>query len=170
MPLLAVGLAALNAVWLYLTALGLPGNWLMVVSTVLVALWQWEAAMFSPWVLVAILALALAGEALELLAGALGARRAGGTRRAAIGAVLGGLVGGLLGTVLIPVPLVGTLLGVGAGAFVVATGLEWRGGRALDRSLRAGRGAALGQSLGVLAKLGMGAVIWIVVTVAAFWP
>lgn len=168
--LFASVLAALNLVWLFLTALGLPGNWLMVLGTALVAWWQPEPAMFSHWTLVAIFLLALFGEAAELLAGAFGARRGGATWRGGAGAIAGGILGGLVGTAMIPVPVLGTLLGAGAGAFVGAVLMELAGGRGFSLSLRSGRGAAIGYGVGVLSKVGIGAAIWLTVTVAAFWP
>lgn len=164
----AVTLCILNLGWLFVTALGLPGNWLMVLSTALVAWWQWETGMFGPAVLVAVVALALTGELMELLGGIVGARRGGGTRWGALGAIVGGVFGGLVGTAVAPV--LGTLLGVCLGAFVGSTTLEMAAGRGLRPALRAGQGAGVGQGLGVLAKLAVGVVIWLTVAVAAFWP
>jgi uncharacterized protein YqgC (DUF456 family) len=168
--LLAAALAFVNLLWLFTTVLGLPGNWLMVLTTALVAWWQWEAAMFSPWTLLAVILLATGGELVDVVAGAVMAKRAGGTGRGALGAILGGVAGGLVGTAMLPVPLFGTILGVCAGAFIGAAVLEAASGQPIALSLRSGRGAAVGYGLGYLAKLGIGAVIWATVAVAAFWP
>jgi uncharacterized protein len=167
---IATGLCAVNLVWLFLSAVGLPGNWLMVATTAAVAVWQWDSRMIGPWALAGVVVLAVAGEAMETLSGAVAARRAGGSRKAALGAIAGGLLGGLVGTGLMPVPVLGTLIGVAVGAFAGAVALEMIGGAPVDRSVRSGAGAAVGQSLGVLAKMAMGAAIWITVAVAAFWP
>ena len=70
-------LIVLNAVWLALVVFGLPGNWLIVLSTCLFAWWQWDAGVFSIGTLVAIGLLPLLGEGAEFLAGAAGARRSG---------------------------------------------------------------------------------------------
>jgi uncharacterized protein YqgC (DUF456 family) len=174
--LCAILLAALNAVWLVLVVLGLPGTWLMVGSTVLVAWWRWAAdpsrPMFGVPVLVAICVLALAGETSELLAGMLGSKVAGGSRRAALGALVGALGGGVLGTFFIPIPIpfVGSLLGTCGGAAVGAWGLELTGGRTARVSLKAGLGAGAGRLIGTVVKLAAGVGIWIIVTIAAFWP
>lgn len=168
--LYAVLLALVNLLWLALTAFGLPGNWLMVLSAAALAWWQREAGMFSPWVLAAAAVLAALGEITEFVSGALGARGGGGTRWGAAGALVGGVAGGLLGTGLIPLPVLGTFLGLCLGAFVGAVGAELATGRRLRGALGAGRGAAVGYGLGVLAKLALGVVIWVVVTIAAFWP
>jgi len=172
--LLATLLTLLNAIWLLLTVLGLPGNWLMIAGTLAVAWWSWKAQpaapMFSTAVLVAACGLALTGELLELLAGLLGSRTAGGTRRGATGALLGALAGGILGTFLIPLPILGSLLGTCAGAALGAWGLELSGGRTMRASLRSGLGAGLGRFFGTTAKLAIGLVIWIMLGMAAFWP
>jgi uncharacterized protein YqgC (DUF456 family) len=85
-------------------------------------------------------ALALAGWAAEHVAGALGARRAGGSRAAIVGAVLGTLVG------LAFAPL-GLLLGPIAGAIAG----ELLSGRDPSGSVRTGIGTALGVVAGVVA-------------------
>jgi uncharacterized protein len=167
---IAAGLCALNLVWLFVSALGLPGNWLMVATTTAVAVWQWGSRMIGPWALGIVFALAIAGEVVETLSGAVATRKVGGTRKAAVGAIGGGILGAFFGTGLVPIPLLGTLIGGFAGAFLGATALEMIGGSSVDRSFRSGAGAAVGHSLGVLAKLAAGAAIWLTAAIAAFWP
>jgi len=84
--------------------------------------------------------LAVAGWALEHVAGALGARRAGGGRAAVVGAVLGAVVG------LAAAPL-GLLIGPIAGAIAG----ELLSGRDPAGSVRTGIGTALGVLGGVVA-------------------
>jgi hypothetical protein len=169
-------LMLLNTLWLGLVVLGLPGNWLMVVSTALVAWWQWEhasegtSAMFSLTPLVVIVVLAFVGEGFELLAGVFGSKRAGGTRRGSIGALVGGLLGGVGGTIFIPAPVLGSLIGACGGAGLGAWGFELTGGRTMGDSLRSGAGAGAGKLAGTLSKLAVGAAIWLIIAVAAFWP
>jgi uncharacterized protein len=90
--------------------------------------------------LVILALLAVAGWALEHVAGALGARRAGGSRGAVVGALLGAVVG------LAFAPL-GLLLGPIAGAIVG----ELVSGRDPAGSVRTGIGTALGVVGGVVA-------------------
>jgi uncharacterized protein YqgC (DUF456 family) len=172
--LCAALLVVLNAVWLLLVALGLPGNWLMVLSALLVAWWRWDAApgqpMFGTPVLIVICGLALAGEVAEFIAGAVGSKTAGGSRRGAVGALGGAVVGGIVGTFVIPIPVLGSLLGTCGGAAIGAWGLELAGGVSVRRSLQVGVGAGVGRLVGTLAKLGVGIAIWTIVAVAAFWP
>jgi uncharacterized protein YqgC (DUF456 family) len=168
--LYALLLICLNAVWLFLTAIGLPGNWLIVL-TVAVCMWLWpDLHMFHLWTLIALVVLAGIGEVVEFLSGAIGVKKAGGTRWGAWGSIVGGILGGLFGTAIIPVPVVGTLVGLCVGAFAGATVLEFAGGRTVEQSYRSGRGAAIGRAFGVVAKLAIGAVMWLVVAIAAVWP
>ncbi|HUS92387.1 MAG TPA: DUF456 family protein [Phycisphaerae bacterium] len=163
-------LALVNLLWLGLTLLTLPGNWLMVLTTILVAWWQWDRGMFSPWTLGVLVALAGLGEVLEFLGSAVGVSKAGGTRWGGLGSILGAVAGALAGTVLIPVPLVGTLVGVCAGAGLGAWVLELAVGRTQRESVRAGVGAGVGRLAATLLKLGIGLLIWLIAAVAAFWP
>jgi hypothetical protein len=169
----AILLIVLNTAWLALVVIGLPGNWLMAVSAVLLNWWGPGRAagsppMFSTGVLIAIAGLALAGEACEFGAGLAGAKQAGGTRRGALGALIGALAGGIVGTFFIP--LLGSLVGACVGAALGAWALELTGGRSQRASLKSGVGAGVGRLAGTLAKLGAGIVIWLIVAVAAFWP
>lgn len=169
-------LTLVNLVWLCLNLLTLPGNWLMVATTMLLAWWQWDAAkaagdqMFSIPTLVAIVALAALGEVVEFFAGVAGARKAGSTRWGSAGALLGGIVGAVAGTFVIPVPVLGSLIGACAGACLGAWGMELLGGREMRPSIRAGIGGGVGRLGGTVLKSFLGVLIWIIVAVAAFWP
>ncbi len=172
--LIATALALINAVFLLLVAIGLPGTWLMLVTTGLVAWWRWEAVAGQPLiglrVLIVALILALLGELLEFLAGIFGSSTAGGTRHGAIGALLGGLIGGIVGTVVLAfLPLIGSLIGACLGATIGAWGMElWKGGE-MRASFRSGMGAGVGRLLGTAGKLYVGIIMWVLITVAAFW-
>lgn len=163
-------LVVVNLVWLLLVLFLLPGNWLMVATTALVAWWQWEARMFSVPVLVVIVVVATSGEVVEFFAGMAGSKRAGGSRWGSAGALLGAILGALLGTALIPIPILGSLLGLGGGACLGACGLELLGGKKMDKAARIGAAAGVGQFLGTVCKFLLGVVIWIIVAVAAYWP
>lgn len=163
----ATGLTLINFAWLVLTLLGLPGNWLMIVTAALVAWWV-DGPIIGRWVFVAVIALAVTGELVELVAGAIGSKRGGGTRWGAIGALVGGIAGALTGTMMIPIPVVGTILGAAGGAFAGATAMELTSGRAGGEAVRAGRGAAIGHVTGNLTKFALGCAIWLTLAVAAF--
>ena len=163
----------LNLVWLFLTVLTLPGNWLMVLTAAVAAWMLYEPeigpGMFGIPVLIAVTVLAVIGEILEFLMGAAGTRKAGGSKRAAVASIIGAVIGGLVATPLIPIPLIGTIVGVCAGAFIGATGTELLIGKQMTASVASGKGAAIGRLWGTLAKLAVGVAIFITLTVAAFW-
>lgn len=163
----ATGLVLVNLVWLGLTLVGLPGNWLMI-ATAAAAAWWLDPPMFAGWVFVLVVGLAALGELVELLAGAVGSKRSGGTRWGSVGALLGGVLGAVAGTLFIPLPVLGTILGAAIGAFAGAAALELASGRSPADSVRAGRGAAVGHVLGNLAKFSLGCAIWLTLALAAF--
>jgi uncharacterized protein YqgC (DUF456 family) len=99
--------------------------------------------------------LALAGWAVEHVAGALGARRAGGSRAAVVGALVGALAGLAFAPLgLLLGPIVGAILG------------ELVSGRDPTGSVRAGIGTAVGVVLGVAAHF---AVALTMVALFAWW-
>ena len=73
----------------------------------------------------------------------------------------------MLGTAL-PVPVAGTLIGASVGAFAGSLAGDLWAGRPLFHSMDAGRGAALGRFLGTVSKLVIGALIVLILSVAAF--
>jgi uncharacterized protein YqgC (DUF456 family) len=162
-------LIVLNAVWLMLVLVTLPGNWLMVVGTCLFAWWRWEDGFFGWPFLLTIAVLALIGEVVEFFAGAGGARRAGSTWKGAAAAVFGAVLGGLTGTFMIPIPLFGTLLGACLGAGVMTWAIERTAGSEKERSVRSGIGAGTGVLVGTLSKFAIGCVIWLMILIAALW-
>lgn len=151
---IVVFLAALLVGWL-LTVVNLPGTWL-IAATSLIYAWlvpddqRWDLS----WTLVGVLtALAVAGEVVETLAVARGAKKLGASRRAALLAIVGSLVGAGCGTGFIPIPIVGTVIGACLGALIGAMfGEVWKG-RTLGHSLRVGRAAFGGRLQGTLAKI-----------------
>jgi uncharacterized protein YqgC (DUF456 family) len=163
-------LVLLNALWLTLVLLGLPGNWLMVISTCLFAWWKWDERVFSGWTLVAIVALALLGELTEFLAGVVAAKGSGASWRGSMMAVFGAILGALFGTFTIPVLFLGTVLGASIGAGLAVWATEIARGELAEHSLRRAVSAGIGQFVGTASKIMLGLVIWLVIAVAAFWP
>ena len=160
----------LNTCWAALLLVGLPGAWLMIVTAGVADWLTPDRPLFHPLVLGAAVLIAAAGEGLEILASAKGAKQAGASKRGALGALIGGLLGGIVGTVMLPVPVVGTLIGGAAGAFAGSAILEHEGGAEARAAFRVGSGAAAGHLVGMLAKFGSAVVVWALLAVTAFLP
>ena len=167
--LYATLLSLLNIAFCGSILFGMPGIWLMVLVAAFIEWAQPGEFMFSQSTLYVSAGLALLAELLEFLLGAAGARQAGGSKRAAGLAIVGGIVGAILGTAL-PVPVLGTLIGASAGAFAGSLFGDRMAGRPMDQSVQAGRGAAIGRFWGTTAKITIGAVVLVLLTVAAFIP
>jgi uncharacterized protein YqgC (DUF456 family) len=167
--LYATLLTVLNIAFWASILFGLPGIWLMVLAAALVEWAQPGEYMFGQATLYVAAGLALLAELLEFLMGAAGARQAGGSKRGAGLAIIGGIVGAVLGTAL-PIPVLGTLIGASAGAFAGSLLGDRMAGRPMEQSVQAGRGAAIGRFWGTTAKMIIGAVVLVLLAVAAFFP
>lgn len=172
--LVATILVLVNLAFLATVILGLPGNWLMLASTVGVAIWWWDEGMFSLWTLIAVLVIALLAELVEFLAGVAGAKQAGGGFWGSVGALVGGLVGGIVGTLLLSwtmvMAFIGTIAGAVVGAGVGAWVLEIAAGKQMKPAAHSGVGAGVGRLIGTVVKLAAGGLIWLIIAVAAYWP
>ena len=158
--------------WL-LTLLGMPGNWLMVAAAAVYAcLVPAQSPVALGWKTVAaLLVLAALGEIVELLAGAMGVAKAGGSRRGALMALAGSIIGAIVGIFVgVPIPLIGSIVAVvlfaGLGAMAGAILGETWAGRDADTTWRIARLAFWGRLAGTLGKVILGAVM-IAVVVAA---
>jgi uncharacterized protein YqgC (DUF456 family) len=156
-------LVGVQLVGLLLTALGFPGLWVQVLSLGAYA-WYGDFQAVSQISVGVVVFLALLAEMAEFLLGARYARRYGGGRRAAWGAILGGGIGALVG---FPLPLLGSVFGAMLGAFLGATLLELTTGRGATPAVRAGWGAFLGRVVATAMKAGVGVVIFVLTLVVA---
>jgi uncharacterized protein YqgC (DUF456 family) len=173
---IAVGIvvALVALVGIALTAMTLPGTWLAIVGALLAQWWYMEYhdgdQMFSWWSIGACVALAIIAEIVEFFASAVGAAKAGGTRRGAIGSIIGGLVGAIVGQILIPVPILGAILGATIGAGLGASvGERTRDGVTLKQAATVGAGAAAGRFAATIAKTGFAAAIAVIIVVDVCW-
>jgi len=174
----AMGLALLFAVLglacLVLTAVGLPGTWLMVGLAAVTALLKSGLGNAGDtslwWTIAACVGLAGIGEVIETAAGAAGSHAGGGTRRGMVGAIVGGIAGSIVLTPLLPVPLLGTLVGAVIGTFAGALVAELTGESAPPSgdSLRAAAGATVGRLIGSMGKTLIAVLVWVVLTFGLF--
>lgn len=142
---------------LFLNAVGLPGNWVLLALAVIYA-WITHFTRLG-WVALAIMAgLAVLAEVLEFVAGLAWTAKKGVTRRGTFGAFFGGLVGGVLGSSLVP-PL-GAVLGAFAGTFAGAAILEYSAEKKTAAALHAGRAAFIGRIVAAAIKTLCGFWMW----------
>ncbi len=162
-------LLLINAVGVVLVLLQLPGTWLMLAATALMAWWRWDGQLFTVWCLGTLVVLAIIGEIVEFLGSAVGAAKEKSSKRAIVLSIVGGVGGALVGTIVIAIPIIGTLIGavVGSGAMSMLGDL-WAG-REPEVAWRVGKGAAIGRLWGSVGKVFIAVLMWLVVAVALVW-
>ena len=156
-------LALAQLAGLLLIPFGLPGTWLQVGAVVAFGFLT-DFATLGTVPIVTGLALAVVGEVVEFALGGRYARKYGGSRRAAWGAILGGLVGAFVG---VPVFLVGSVIGAFVGAFAGAALMELTRSPDTRAALRVGWGAFVGRMVATAAKSAIGVAIAAVALLAA---
>ncbi len=141
-----------------LTAVRLPGTWLIAVVAIAYGWWaEWQPV--GVVIVAVLLGLALIGEAAELLTSVFTAKKAGATRQAAWGGLVGGLLGMFLLSFLVPVPLVGTMIGALVGCFAGATLTELWVRKGVTQGVRVGLFSAMGFALGAAMKIAIALVM-----------
>jgi len=156
-----------------LNVFGIPGNWITVgVAVLYAAFLTTDSRVALGWPVVgALVALAIVGEIVEFVAGAAGAKKAGGSKRGAVLALVGALAGGILGVFIgIPIPVVGPIISAilfsAAGALGGAMlGESWKG-RTWEESWGVGKAAFWGRILGTLGKIVVGSIMVAVVLIS----
>lgn len=136
---LSVGLIIAGLAGTVLPAL--PGTALVLAGIVLGA-WIDGFTRVGPWALGAVAAMAVLAWVLDYVAALLGARRAGASRQALVGAALGTVAGLFMGLVgVLFMPLVGAAVG------------EYLAQRDQQRAMKVGLATWLGLMAGLLAKV-----------------
>tara|TARA_A100001391_G_scaffold155831_1_gene113635 strand:- start:367 stop:1044 length:678 start_codon:yes stop_codon:yes gene_type:complete len=158
--------------WL-LNLIALPGNWLAVLAMGVYA-WLGPESGRGQLGLVplglAFLA-AILGEIVEFAAGAVGASRAGASRRGTImaigGSMMGAIAGGIIG---LPIPVIGPVLAAllfgGLGATAGAMLAEWQDGKPWRENWRIGHAAFWGRTTGTVGKMLIGILIVLICLIA----
>lgn len=121
----------------------LPGTVLIFLGLLTIASADGFARV-GPWALTLIGVVGAASYAVDFVAGALGARRVGASRRAVVGAAFGTLLG-------LPLGLPGVIFGPLAGALVG----EWSAHRNWRRAGQVGMAAWIGFLIGTAVKIAM---------------
>jgi hypothetical protein len=152
---------------LMLAAFTLPGLWLMVAGA---AVYAWLThGYFLGWrTLIALLILAIIAEIAEIFLGGAGAKKAGASGWGMTGGLIGGIIGGICLTGLIPIPILGTIIGICLGCFIGAFAVELLMGQQLIQSAKIGLGAARGKLTGIAAKVLIGLLMILITFISAF--
>lgn len=160
-------LIVVNLACVLANLLMLPGNWLMVGSLCIFLLTTSETSGPDWTTLLIVIGLAVLGEILEAFTGSATAARQGASRRGLTLSLVASIIGGITGAMLLtlPLPLIGSAIGAVAGAAIGAFGGAWLGeawkGTELKQRTAIGRAAMTGRMAGMLAKLAVGAAIFV---------
>lgn len=163
----AIGALVLCCLIGVLTAvMRLPGTWLIAIAAVAYGWWDgWNRV--TVVVAVILVAIAAAGEIVELFTSVLVARRAGASRQAA----WGGLVGGILGMLFLSIPVffppIGTILGAVVGCFFGALLAELAVRRKLSHGAKVGLFSVLGLVAGMVIKIAIALLMTAIVLTSA---
>lgn len=155
----ALLLLAALVVGLLLIPFGLPGLWVMV-GAVLLHSWL-VPGQIGMITVIGVTVLAIVAEILEFLAAGRYARKYGGSRRAAWGAILGGIAGAIIG---VPIPVIGSVIGAFAGSFAGALAAEMTLGSRMGDATRVATGALIGRAVATALKVAIGVALlaWVV--------
>jgi len=144
---------------------GLPGNWVILVFSFLLA-WSGDFDKIQTTTLIVLLALSLLGEGIEFLLGIIGAKKYETSNRAIAGSFVLGIIGAILGA---PFFLgIGSVIGAFVGAFVGAVIVELLLGKNFQKSLTAGWGTLLGRVGGSFSKIFIG-IVMIIITLTSYF-
>ena len=163
--------ATLLSLWslicVVLTAVTLPGTYLMVLGALVVAFVAPD--LLSWWTIGGLAMGVVIAEIAEFVSSAAGAAAGGSTKHGLWGATIGGIVGAIAGTAV--TPIIGTIIGgiVGAGLFAAAFE-KFGASRTWAETGRAASGAVAGRFLATVVKSGIALTMAIGVMVAAFVP
>ncbi len=143
---------AAMVVSLFLTPLGMPGNWIMV-AIVTAGAWYGTVS----WGVV-VLCVVLAGiaEVLEFVLVKKMTGQYGGSRKAFWGAIAGGIVGVVVG---MPVPVIGSIIAGFVGSFAGAAVVTYLEARDMGQAGRVGWGVMMGRMWAAAVKTAAGVAI-----------
>ncbi len=146
-------IAVLCLLGFILSCLSLSGTWLVLAATGL-ATWFYWPEFPSIGTLVLFLVLCIAVELLEAFATVWGVQKRGGSKASGWAALGGGFLGMLLGG-FIPVPILGSLIGMLLGSFGCAFWVEHTKMKNLDHATHVATGAVLARLGVIFLKVGV---------------
>ncbi len=149
-----LGLAAVTimcAAGVVVSCLSLSGMWLVAAAAALAAVIT-DGPFPNMWTVIAFVVLSGLVEIADIAAGAWGVRRRGGSKLAGVMAVVGGMFGLALGS-FIPVPILGSLIGMLAGSFGLVFAVERHRLKRTGEAACIAWGAVLGRVFMIVLKV-----------------
>ena len=154
-------------VGLLLSCLSISGTWLVVGATFLAMLLRGSGFPgFGSLLLMIYIAICV--EVIEYVAGVWGVKKRGGSNWSGVAALVGGVVGLVLGTA-IPIPVLGSLLGMTAGSFGLVYGVERYRLKRAGPAVHIALGTVMARFFVVLLKVTatLGMMAWLAIGLAA---
>jgi uncharacterized protein YqgC (DUF456 family) len=162
-----VGVVLLCVAGVILSCISISGTWLVTLAALLTGFLAGPD--FPIWWVTIIFALVSgAVEGVEALAGMWGVKKRGGSGMAGFAALVGGLGGLFLGG-LIPIPVVGPLLGMLAGGFLLAYLVERAREKKASHAAHIAWGSVIGRVVVIFVKVmvTMGMIVALIITLVA---
>ena len=146
-------LGILSIAGVVLTALTLPGVWLVYIAVFILA-WMGSFEIITPLILVILFVLSVFSTIADNIVMAMGAKKLGGSNWGMLGAILGGIVGLMVGN--IPGMFVGPIVGATLFELIFAR-------KDFKSSFKAGIGSFIGLFLGIVLKVGftIGMIVYV---------
>ena len=135
-----------------LSCVSISGTWLVALAS-LVALLLTPDTFPGWWCVTAFLVVSAAVEGMEWFAGTWGVKRRGGSGWAGFAALVGGLGGMVVGGIFVPMPLVGSVLGMMLGGFGLTFVVEQRRLRHTKQAATIAWGAVVGRVVVIVGKV-----------------
>ena len=144
-----------------LSCLSISGTWVVGAAAVMAMLLR-PAGFPGIWTPVCFFLLAGIVEVIEFFSGTWGVRRQGGSRLAGFMALVGGVIGIFAGLI-IPIPLIGSLLGMLICSFLLVYLVEWKRLQRSDHAIKIAMGSVIARILIILVKVSvtLGMTVWL---------
>ncbi|MDA0990121.1 MAG: DUF456 domain-containing protein [Verrucomicrobia bacterium] len=161
--LLYLTIALLCAGGFVLSFVTLSGTWLVLLAAVVALLIPGQDYP-GVWTLIGFALVSAAVEGIEAVASAMGVKKRGGSTAAGLLAIVGGILGMFAGT-LIPIPLIGSVIGMLIGSFLFAFLYEQQRLKKTEHAAHIAWGTVIGRVfvlfLKITATLGMCIFLWV---------
>jgi len=135
-----------------LSVIGISGTWVVIASMIIFKIL--EQSVFPSWWLILFFT-GVAGfvELIEFISGKLGVKKYGGSKKAETAGLISGIIGGLFGGFLVPIPIVGSLIGMLIISFIGVYYFEYKEIRDRSKAAYVAWGSVVGRVFVVVLKL-----------------